>query len=252
MPRFDGKVALITGGGGGIGLATALAFGSEGAKVVIGDRDAERGEAAARQIEGQGGWATFLQADVADAGQVRALVDHAVETFGRLDVAFNDAGLDGPLAPLAEQVDEDFRRIMEVNARGVWLSMKYEIPAMLKSGGGSIINSSSVFGSVGLTGNGIYVASKHAIIGLTKTAALEMARAGIRVNSVSPGGIDTEMLARSFGGDPNYKASVGGQHPVGRIGRVEEVASAVTWLASDESSFVTGHDLKVDGGYTAR
>ncbi len=252
MARFDGKVALVTGGGRGIGLATALAFGREGAKVVIGNRDAKQGEAAVREIEKAGGTATFLRTDVEDEAQIKALVDHAVKTYGKLDIAFNNSGVDGTFAPLHEQTDENYRKVMDVNVRGVWLSLKYEIAAMLKSGGGSIINTTSVAGSLGFPNGSIYVASKHAVVGLTKTAALEQAKAGIRVNCVSPAGIDTEMLNRVIGDDEQARAGFAEMHPVGRIGRPEEIASAVLWLAADESSFVTGHDLLVDGGMTAR
>ncbi len=251
MARFDGKVALITGGGRGIGLATALALGREGAKVVVGNRDARQGEAAVRQIKGAGGEATFRKTDVLQEADIKALVDHAVQTYGRLDVAFNNAGVDGSMAPLAEQTEENYRLVMDVNVRGVWLSMKYEIPAMLKSGGGSIVNTTSVGGSIGFPNLGIYVASKHAVVGLTKTAALELAKSGIRVNCVSPAGIDTEMLNRVAGGTEEGMAGFAAAHPVGRIGQPEEIATAVLWLASAESSFVTGHDLLVDGGMTA-
>jgi len=235
MARFDGKVALITGGGRGIG-----------------NRDAEQGRAAVRQVQEQGGAATFLRTDVAEPGQIEALVDHAVKTYGRLDVAFNNAAINGAWVPLAEETEEQYQRVMDVNTRGVWLLMKHEIPAMLKSGGGSIINTTSVAGSNGFPTLGIYVASKHAVVGLTKTAALELARSGNRVNCVSPAGIDTEMLDRVIGDSAEARAGFEAMHPVGRIGRVEEVASAVTWLAAGESSFVTGHDLLVDGGMTAR
>ncbi len=252
MARFDGKVALITGGGRGIGLATALALGREGAKVVVGNRDVKQGEEVVRQVKAAGGEATFLKTDVLKEAEIEALVDHAVRTYGRLDVAFNNAGVDGLMAPLADQTEENYRLVMDVNVRGVWLAMKYEIKAMLKSGGGSIINTTSVGGSKGFPNLGIYVASKHAVVGLTKTAALELAQSGIRVNCVSPAGIDTEMLDRVIGDSAEARAGFAAMHPVGRIGQPKEIATAVTWLASDDSSFVTGHDLLVDGGMTAR
>ncbi len=251
MGRFTGKVVLITGGGRGIGLASALAFGREGAKLVIGNRNVEEGQSAVEQLKKLGAEATFLRTDVTVASEVEALVDHAVKTFGRLDVAFNNAGVEGTFLPLAEQTLENYQFVTDINVRGVWLSMKYEIPAMLKNGGGSIINTSSIAGTVGFSGAGIYVASKHAVNGLSKTAALEYAKSGIRVNIVSPAAIETDMLNRVVGTE-EVKAGFAAMHPVGRIGTPEEVAAAVLWLASSESSFVTGHDLLVDGGFTAQ
>ncbi len=251
MARFDGKVALITGGGRGIGLAAALAFGREGAKVVVGNRDARQGEEVVKQIKAAGGEATFLKTDVSKAADVSALVDLAVKTYGKLDVAFNNAGVDGTLVPLVDQTEENYEFVMDINVRGVWLAMKYEIAAMLKNGGGSIINTSSVGGTRGFPNLSIYVASKHAVIGLTRTAALEYAKQGIRVNAVSPAGVDTEMLDRVLGDSAEARAGMVGMHPIGRIGTPDEIASAVLWLAADESSFVTGTNLLVDGGMTA-
>ncbi len=214
MKEFEGKVALVTGGGSGIGRATALAFAREGAQVVIGNRNVQRGE----------------------------------ET----DLAFNNAGVEGELAPLVEQTEANYDAIMNVNVKGVWLSMKYEIPRMLERGGGAIVNCSSVAGVVGFPNVAIYIASKHAVIGLTKTAALEYSAQGIRINAVNPAVIDTDMVDRFVVGLNMKKDDLSSLHPIGRIGRAEEVAEAVLWLCSGRASFVTGHSLMVDGGFTAR
>jgi len=253
MKEFDGKVALITGGGSGIGRATALAFAREGARVVIGNRNVERGEETAHMIRDAGGKASFRRTDVSVAADVKALVDHAVKTHGRLDIAFNNAGTEGEMQPtLIDQTEANFDAVMDVNVKGVWLSMKYEIPPMLEQGGGAIVNCSSVAGVIGFPGIGIYVASKHAVIGLTKTAALEYSAQGIRINAVNPAVIDTEMVDRITDGMNMKKDDLTTFHPIGRIGRVEEVAEAVLWLCSGKSSFVTGHSLIIDGGFTAR
>ena len=197
MKEFDGKVALVTGGGSGIGRATALAFAREGAKVVIGNRNVERGEETVAMIRDAGGEASFKRTDVVVAAEIEALVNHAVKTYGRLDIAFNNAGIEGEVTPtLVDQTEANFDAIMGVNVKGVWLSMKYEIPRMLEQGSGAIVNCSSVAGVIGFPGIGIYIASKHAVIGLTKTAALEFSGKGIRVNAVNPAVIDTEMVDR--------------------------------------------------------
>lgn len=251
MNEFEGKVALVTGGGSGIGRATALAFAREGAKVVIADRDVQRAEEIVSIIRDAGGAASFRRTDVSVAADVEALVDYTVTTYGRLDLAFNNAGIEGGVKPLADQTEANFDAVMNVNVKGVWLSMKYEISRMLKQGSGAIVNSSSVAGVVGFPGIGIYAASKHAVIGLTKTAALEYSAHGIRVNAVSPAAIDTEMIDRLADGMNTKKANLAPLHPIGRIGRAEEVAEAVLWLCSSKASFVTGHSLVVDGGFTA-
>jgi len=253
MKEFEGKVALVTGGGSGIGRATALAFAREGAQVVIGNRNVERGEETVAMIRGAGGTASFQRTDVVVASEVEALIDRAVETCGRLDVAFNNAGIEGDVKPtLIDHTEANFDAVMGVNVKGVWLSMKYEIPQMLKTGGGAIVNCSSVAGVIGFPGIGIYSASKHAVIGLTKAAALEFSAQGIRVNAVNPAVIDTEMVDRLADGMNVKKDDLTTFHPIGRLGRVEEVAEAVLWLCSDKASFVTGHSMMVAGGFTAR
>jgi NAD(P)-dependent dehydrogenase (short-subunit alcohol dehydrogenase family) len=252
MKEFDGKVALVTGGGSGIGRATALGFARDGAQVVIGDRDVQRGEETVSVIRDAGGTATFRETDVLVAAEVEALVDHAIATYGRLDVAFNNAGIEGDVRPLVEQTEANYDAVMDVNLKGVWLSMKYEIPRMLKQGGGAIVNCSSVAGVIGFPGIGIYVASKHAVIGLTKTAALEYSAKRIRINAVNPSLIDTEMADRLAAGIGTSKEELAPLHAIGRIGWVKEVADAVLWLCSDKASFITGHSLIVDGGFTAR
>jgi len=200
-----------------------------------------------------GGTASFKPTDVLVAAEIEALVDHAVKTYGGLDLAFNNAGIEGEVQPtLIDQTEANYDAVMDINVKGVWLSMKYEIPRMLERGGGAIVNCSSVAGLIGFPGIGIYIASKHAVIGLTKTAALEFSAQGIRVNAVNPAVIDTEMVDRLAVGMNMKKEDLTPLHPIGRLGRVEEVAEAVLWLCSGKSSFVTGHSLIVDGGFTAR
>src|ERR1043166_5758133 len=244
MKELEGKVALVTGGGSGIGRATALAFAREGAQVVIGNRNVERGEETVAQIRKTGGTASFKRTDVSVTAETEALVKHAVEEHGGLDLAFNNAGVEGDVAPLIEQTEENYDAVMDVNVKGVWLSMKYEIPRMLERGGGAIVNCSSIGGLIGFPNMAIYMASKHAVIGLTKVAALEYSAKGIRINAVNPGVIDTGMADRLAEGLSLKKEDdLGPLHPIGRIGRVDEVAEAVLWLCSSKSSFVTGHSL---------
>jgi NAD(P)-dependent dehydrogenase (short-subunit alcohol dehydrogenase family) len=252
MADFTGKVALITGGGVGIGRAAAIAFANAGAKVVIGNRNADKGAEVVELIKAAGGDASFIRTDVTSEDDIKAMVDHTVATYGRLDAAFNNAGVEGRLSPITEQTDENYSFVMDTNVKGVFLSMKHQIPAMLKNGSGAIVNNSSVAGLIGFPGIGIYAASKHAVMGLTKSAALEYATAGVRVNSVNAAVIDTSMAERLAAGievDQDYLNSM---HPIGRTGKPEEVAAAVLWLCSDDASFVTGTSLAVDGAYTAQ
>jgi len=251
--RFTRQVALVTGGTSGIGRATAIAFAREGAKVVIAGRRATEGDAVVKSITDAGGQAVFIKTDVAYEEQVAALVAQTLSRFGRLDIAFNNAGVEGTLGPIATQTVETYQHIFDANVKGVFLSLKYEIPAMLRTGGGAIVNTSSIGGSIGFPNFGLYVASKHAVLGLTKSAALEYASQRIRVNSVSPAAIQTDMLDRAFGaGESDNKKLMASHHPVGRIGTPEEISDAVLYLSAPGASFVTGIDLLVDGGFTAQ
>ena len=249
---LKGKVALVTGGGSGIGRASALAFAREGARGVVADVVVEGGEETVGMIKKAGGEAIFVKADVAQAAEVEAMVNKAVETYGRLDCAYNNAGIAGTVVSTADYTEEDWDRVIAINLKGVWLCMKYEIPQMLKQGGGAIVNTSSTLGLVGMGSTSAYAASKHGVAGLTKTAALEYAQKGIRVNAVCPGVISTPMVERIISDNPEFEAQVIGVEPVGRKGAPEEVAEAVVWLCSDAASFVTGHPMAVDGGWVAQ
>ncbi len=248
---FSGKVALVTGGAGGIGRAAALAFGQAGASVVVVDLAPEGGQQTADLIREAGGTALFVKANVAVASEVEAMVAAAVTAYGRIDCAFNNAGIEEEHLPLGQSEEAVFDRIMAVNVKGVWLCMKYQIQQMLKQGGGAIVNTASVAGLIGAPTQPIYAASKHAVVGLTKTAAVEYGRKGIRVNSVCPGVINTLMLTRALEREPERGKRMQKLHAVGRFGEVSEVANAALWLCSDQASFVTGHQLAVDGGLTA-
>jgi NAD(P)-dependent dehydrogenase (short-subunit alcohol dehydrogenase family) len=246
-----GKVALITGGSSGIGRATALAFASEGSKVLVADVAVEGGEETVRLIEAAGGVAVFVRADVSNANEVEALVSETVGRFGRLDAAVNNAGTEGVVASTVELAEADWDRVIATNLKGVWLCMKYEIPRMVEHGAGTIVNTSSVYGIVAGRGVAAYVASKHGVAGLTKAAALEYAPHGIRINAICPGAVRTPMLMRHIPdaeAEDRWKAL----QPVGRMGTPQEVAAAVVWLCSDAASFVTGHTLAVDGGFLAQ
>jgi NAD(P)-dependent dehydrogenase (short-subunit alcohol dehydrogenase family) len=252
MPgRVAGKVALVTGGASGIGRATALTFAREGAKLVIADTNAEGGQQTVHMITEKGGEAIFVQVDVSQATAVEAMISKTVETYGRLDCAHNNAGISGGLRALTAEYSEDrWHQVIAVHLTGVWLCMKYEIPQMLSQGSGAIVNTASGAGLVGSRGMSAYVASKHGVVGLTKTAALEYAQQGIRVNCVCPGVIQTPMTERALS-DPALQAQITAR-PTGRVGTPEDVAEAVVWLCSDAASFVTGHAMTVDGGYVAQ
>jgi NAD(P)-dependent dehydrogenase (short-subunit alcohol dehydrogenase family) len=252
MGEVEGKTAIVTGASTGIGRATALALAREGAAVVVADVDAVRGPDVAREIEHKGGRAVFVRTDVSDDAQVKAMVDEAVAAFGGLDLAFNNAGIEGTPAPTHECTVENWQRTLGVNLTGVWLCMRHEIPAMVDRGGGAIVNCSSVAGLVGFASIPAYTASKHGVLGLTRTAALEYAANGIRVNAVCPGIIDTEMVDRFTGRQPEAEAALLATEPVGRIGHPDEIADAVVWLCSPRASFVTGAAIPVDGGFVAR
>ena len=244
-----GKVALVTGGGSGIGRQACLVFCREGAQVVVSDVTVEGGEETLSLIKQAGGEAAFIKADVAQAAEVEALVAKTVEAYGRLDCAYNNAGIAGRTARVADDTEENWERILSSNLKGVWLCLKYEIAHMLKQGGGAIVNTASGAGLIGVRRTGAYVASKHGVVGLTKTAALEYAKANIRVNAVCPGPIDTPMLR---GASERVIDAMAAAQPNGRLGQPQEIAEAVVWLCSDAASFVTGHPMPVDGGYVAQ
>jgi NAD(P)-dependent dehydrogenase (short-subunit alcohol dehydrogenase family) len=250
--RVQDKVVLITGGGSGIGRATALLFAKEGAKVVVADYNAEGGERTVRMIKDSGGEAVFHAADVSNPTDVEALVNKTVASYGRLDCAFNNAGIEGERATTPEYTVENWNRVISTNLSGVFFCMKYEIAQMLKQGGGSIVNTSSIAGLVGGPRNSAYAAAKHGVAGLTKTAALEFAKANIRVNAVCPGFIRTPMLERALDRGIFDESRLIERHPINRIGKPEEIAEAVVWLCSDAASFVTGVPMPVDGGYIAQ
>jgi NAD(P)-dependent dehydrogenase (short-subunit alcohol dehydrogenase family) len=250
--RVDGKVALITGGSSGIGRATALIFAREGAKVVVADVMVAGGEETMRLIKAAGGEAIFVKTDVSNPTEVEAMVKKAVETYGRLDCAFNNAGIEGVVKPTVEYGETDWDRVIAINLKGVWLCLKYELQQMLKQGSGAIVNTASIAGLVGLSGFSAYVAAKHGVNGLTKTAALEYAKSGIRVNAVCPGAIRTPMFERGVRDNPGIEEQVVAMEPIGRMAAPEEVGEAVVWLCSDAASFVTGLPMAVDGGWVAQ
>ena len=250
--QLDGRVALVTGGASGIGRATALAFAQEGARVVIADVDLDGGEETRHLITRNGGVALCLRTDVSQTADVEALITQAVAHYGRLDCAFNNAGTEGASAPLADGTQEVWEQVIGINLTGVWLCMKYELRQMLTQGRGAIVNTASVMGLVSTPTNPAYAASKHGVVGLTKSAALAYAQAGIRVNAVCPAFIHSPMTERIFTRYPERQAPLIARHPMGRLGLPDEIAAAVVWLCSDAASFVTGHTLTVDGGYVAQ
>src|SRR5438067_4672444 len=249
---FTGKVAFVTGAASGIGRAAALAFAREGASVVVADVSEQGNQETARMIEEQGGRALAVRCDVTRGEDVRAALHQTVEAFGRLDVAFNNAGVEPKkLVPTAEVEEEEWDRIINIDLRGVFLCMKYEIPLMLKQGGGAIVNTASGAGVKGFAGQAAYAAAKHGVVGLTKSAALDYAAQNIRINAVCPGIIATPMMQRFTGGTREGEQRVVAQEPVGRMGTREEIAAAVIWLCSDAAAFVIGHAMVIDGGQTA-
>lgn len=249
--ELEGKVALVTGGTSGIGCETAVFFAKAGAKVVVAGRREVEGQETIDLVRAAGGDGLFVKTDVSKAVEVEALVQKIVEKFGRLDVAFNNAGVEGVWAPIVRQSEQDWDRIIAINLKGVWLCLKYEIRQILKQGGGgAIVNMSSITGLVGAVGAAAYSASKHGVIGLTQTAALENAKSGIRINAVCPGFTETPMADRIFR-VPGVQKYVVSCHPIGRLGRPTEIAEAVVWMCSERASFMTGQSLVLDGGFLA-
>jgi NAD(P)-dependent dehydrogenase (short-subunit alcohol dehydrogenase family) len=245
-----GKVAFVTGAANGIGRAAALAFAREGASVVVVDVSEQGNQETARLVEQAGGRALAVRCDVSRAEDVEAALDKTIQVFGRLDYAFNNAGVEQPVTAAADLTEEQWDRIVSVDLRGVFLCMKHEIPLLLKQGGGAIVNTSSGAGVKGFAGQAAYCAAKFGVVGLTKAAALDYAPSGIRINAVCPGIVETPMMDRFSGGTPEGRERVIAQEPVGRMGKPEEIAAAVLWLCSDAAAFVVGHAMVVDGGQT--
>lgn len=250
--NFENQVALITGGASGMGLATAKAFAEAGAAVALADVNGEAVKAQADVLVAAGHKAIGIRCDVSDMAQVEAMVNETVATFGRLDFAFNNAGVQSPVAETADATPEDYDFVMGVNLRGIWNCMKFELLQMRRQGSGAIVNNSSLGGLVGIAERGIYHASKHGVVGLTKSAGLEYAPKGIRINAVCPGIIETPMVAGMLESQPEAMAELMKEVPMARLGRAQEIADAVLWLCSPGSSFIVGHALPVDGGYTVR
>jgi NAD(P)-dependent dehydrogenase (short-subunit alcohol dehydrogenase family) len=250
--EFENMVALVTGAASGMGLATATAFAEAGASVALADRNLEAVQAVTAELVAAGHKAIAIACDVADEAQVAAMVERTVAEFGRLDAAFNNAGVQSPLADTADADGAEFDRVTSINLRGVWSCMKYELRQMREQGSGAIVNCSSLGGLVGVAGRATYHAAKHGVLGLTKSAALEYAARGIRINAVCPGIIDTPMVSAMLEKEPEAMDVLMKDQPIGRLGHADEIASAVLWLCSPGASFVIGHGLVVDGGYTIR
>lgn len=244
------KTAIVTGAGSGIGRATAERLATEGANVVVADIVAESAEETADRIAANDGSVHVVEVDVTDPGAVEALVEDTIDTYGSLDIAHNNAGIEGASAPTAKQSEDDWDRVVDVDLKGVWLGLKYEIPAIVENGGGAIVNTSSIAG-LSAAGTAPYAAAKHGVIGLTRVAATEYAEQGVRVNAVCPGAVGTEMVERSEDGSSEQLDQLVQMQPLGRMGTPEEIANAVVWLVSEEASFVTGNAYPVDGGYMA-
>ena len=248
MDSMQGRTALVTGAGSGIGRSTAEAFAAAGASVVVGDVDVDGGEQTVAGIEAAGGTAMFVECDVTDEAAVEAMVKAAVDTYGGLDMACNNAGTEGRQHALADMPTDEFRRVIDINLMGVYFCMKHEIPAMLERGGGAIVNISSTAGFRGYAKLGPYVASKHAVAGLTKSTALEYAEQGVRILSVHPAAIETPMISRAMADNPDLAESMESMHPLGRVGQPREIADVVVFLCSEGASFMTGSQVVVDGG----
>ena len=246
--RMENKVALVVGGSTGIGRATAVAFAKAGAKVVVASRGEKRGQETVELVKQAGTEGLFIQTDVSDKSSVKNLIGQTIDTYGRIDAAFNNAGIEGKTAPLIETDEDDFDSIINVNLKGVYLCLKYQIAAMLETGG-AIVNTASIGGVIGFPNTAIYCASKHGVIGLTKTAALELAKSNIRVNAIAPGAVQTDLLNRMSGGEEAAEA-IAQAIPNGRISSPDEISGAVIWLCSDEATYVNGHTLVIDGGFT--
>ncbi|WP_042662803.1 glucose 1-dehydrogenase [Haloferax sp. ATB1] len=252
MKGIEGGVALVSGAASGIGRATAQRFAEEGASVVAADIDVEGGEETVSRIESEGGEATFIETDVTDEDDLAAAVETAVDTYGSLDFAFNNAGIEGGDAVFSEQDDANWNQVLDINLNGVFFAMREEIPAMMESGGGAIVNTASVAGILGFPNLSPYVASKHGVVGLTKSAAVELSSDGLRVNAVLPGVIDTPMSARAGDQDPEVMEQTTAGIPARRLGQPEEIAATVVWLCSEDASYVTGQSIAVDGGFSVQ